>query len=160
MTLPGEHTQQAALAEFSDEFGLEALHLADCGTWVLSLRPGQLTLGSMVLSIRSGAFNLADLTSREGQDMAAGFALAENLARDTYGAVRINLLCLMMQDPIVHFHIFPRYDRDISRHGVNWQDMDWPGAPLLRPVDTPEPILHGVLSEMRNNADRLPDIFA
>lgn len=160
MTAQNPQTQAEALADFRQKFRLAPLHLADCGTWALSLRPQQLTLGSMVLSLRSGGFNLADLGPVEGQDMAAGFALAEQLARGIFGAVRINLLCLMMQDPIVHFHIIPRYDQPVLRHGLTWQDQDWPVAPTLRPVETSAPALDAVLSDLRAAIARLPESSA
>jgi diadenosine tetraphosphate (Ap4A) HIT family hydrolase len=151
MTLQHDH-----LADFAGKFRLDDLHLADCGGWRLSLRPGQLTLGSLVLSLRSGATDLAALSPEEGRDMAAGFGLAETLLRETYGAVRLNLLCLMMQDPVVHFHILPRYDRSIERHGAIWTDADWPGPPTIRPVQTDEPVLQAILAELR--AGRIADI--
>lgn len=141
---------QSAWLDFGQNFRLNELHLADCGGWSLSLRPAQITLGAMVLSVRSGKFNFADLTAQETTDMGAGFALAEQLARASYGAVRINILCLMMQDPIVHFHILPRYDHDINVGGQIWRDTDWPTAPTIRPIQTPEPMLQGVLGDMRH----------
>ena len=134
---------------FTEKFRLEALHLASCGNWVLSLRPGQLTLGAMVLSIGTGATSLTELTSDDGRDMTVGFAQAERLLQDTYGAVRLNLLCLMMQDPIVHFHILPRYDCRVQRHGQDWSDFDWPGPPTVRPLQTPEPVLQAILADLR-----------
>lgn len=144
-------TTEDVLAAFCGKFRLDDLHLADCGGWRLSLRPGQLTLGSLVLSVRSGATDLAALSPEEGRDMAAGFGLAEQLLRGTYGAVRLNLLCLMMQDPIVHFHILPRYDRQITRHGVIWTDADWPGPPTIDPVQTDESVLQAILAELRSS---------
>ncbi|MCC5968288.1 MAG: hypothetical protein JJU24_19430 [Natronohydrobacter sp.] len=141
------------LAAFAEKFRLDALHLANCGSWVLSLRPAQITLGSLVLSLRSGATDLAALSMEESRDMAAGFGLAETLLRETYGAVRLNLLCLMMQDPVVHFHILPRYDRSIDRHGLTWTDADWPGPPTIGPVQTAAPVLQAILQELRTGLE-------
>lgn len=138
-----------ALNEFAEKFRIEDLLITHCGGWNLSVRPDQLTLGAMVLSIRSGAFNLADLTAQDSVDMGEGFGLAERLARARYGAVRVNILCLMMQDPIVHFHIFPRYDSNQTHHSTLWQDTHWPGAPVIGPAPTAEPVLQGVLADLR-----------
>lgn len=138
-----------ARGAFAEKFRLKDMLLTQCGGWDLSLRPDQLTLGAMVLSIRSGAMNLADLTAQDSVDMGDGFGVAERLVRAQYGAVRINILCLMMQDPIVHFHILPRYDTDQTRHGTHWQDKDWPGAPQIGPAPTAEPVLQGVLADLR-----------
>lgn len=137
------------LQTFRAKFRLDDLTLAEREGWVLSLRPGQLTLGSMVLSVASGAQDLARLTPEEGAGMAAGLGLAERVARDHLGAVRINALCLMMQDPVVHFHILPRYDGAQERHGVTWRDADWPGPPAIAPCETPEPVLRALQAELR-----------
>lgn len=139
----------ADLNVFRTKFRLDDLHLAEDGGWVLSLRPGQLTLGAMVLSVASGVQDLAALDEGEALGLAHGLGLAERLAREVYGAARINALCLMMQDPVVHFHILPRYGAAVQRHGRTWHDADWPGPPAIGPVDTPEPMLMALRDELR-----------
>lgn len=141
--------QAGDLAEFRHRFRLDDLTLVEWDGWVLSLRPGQLTLGSMVLSVASGTQDLARLTQEEGAGMAAGLGLAECVARDHLGAVRINALCLMMVDPVVHFHILPRYAGPVTRHGVTWRDADWPGPPAIGPCDTPDPVLRALHKDLR-----------
>ena len=32
----------------------------------------------------------------------------------------------MMKDYFVHYHTFPRYDKDVSLFNMNWIDTDWP----------------------------------
>lgn len=136
-------------AAFRDKFRVAELHLAETGGWDLSLRPGQLTLGAMVLSLRSGAMAFDTVTPAEGAGMAAGFALAERLAKGALGARRINVLCLMMQDPIVHFHVLPRYDAPVARFGRDWIDADWPGPPTVAPCTTPDAVLAEIASVLR-----------
>jgi len=58
-------------------------------------------------------------------------ARAETAARATFGAVRLNALCLMMQDPLFHFHLLPRYGEPIDFGGKSWTDSGWPGPPNL-----------------------------
>jgi len=137
-----------AQADFAAKFRVDDLHLRRVGTWDLSLRPGQLTLGAMVVSVRSGALGFAGLTAAEQADMGAAFALAERLACDTFGAARINLLCLMMQDPIVHFHVLPRYAAPQERFGATWVDDDWPGPPKVGPLVTPDAVLTQIRSTL------------
>ena len=139
-----------ALAEFRAKFRTEELKIADFGTWRLSLRPEQLTLGAMILSLKSGDMNLSDLKAEQGCDMAAAFSWAENASRQKFGAVRLNLLCLMMKDPIVHFHILPRYAHRVDCAGQSWVDTDWPGPPLVRPIETDELALQTILAELRS----------
>lgn len=144
------------LQAFRAKFRLDDLHLVRRDGWVLSLRPGQLTLGAMVLSVASGAQDLAALDDGEALGLTRGLGLAERLAREVYGAARINALCLMMQDPVVHFHILPRYGAPVTRHGRLWQDADWPGPPRICPAETPEPVLKALLDELRR-AIALPE---
>ncbi len=138
------------LAAFRAKFRLDDLHLTACDGWVLSLRPAQLTLGAMVLSVASGTQDLAALNDTEASGLARGLGLAERLAREVYGAARINALCLMMQDPVVHFHILPRYAAPVPRHGRTWSDADWPGPPVIKPAETPEPVLLALRDELRS----------
>lgn len=142
--------QTEALAAFEKKFRQKELHVAEIGSWVLSVRPAQLTLGAMVLASRSGALAMSDLKPEEIQDMGRGFGMAERLAGKAFGAQRINYLCLMMQDPIVHFHVLPRYAYPLVRYGVDWVDADWPGPPVMRPAATPDPVLLDIRNALRS----------
>ena len=132
------------ILDFERKFRQKELLLAEIGAWTLSVRPGQLTLGAMVLASNSGALGMASLSDSELQDMGRGLALAEKLAIKAFGAQRINYLCLMMQDPIVHFHILPRYSKPVERFGINWRDKDWPEPPHIFPASTEDVILHEI----------------
>lgn len=140
----------SALEAFRAKFQLDDLTLEERDGWVLSLRPGQLTLGAMVLSVASGTQDLAALTPVEGAGLATGLGRAERLAREHLGAVRINALCLMLQDPIVHFHILPRYDAPRTHAGQLWQDPDWPGPARIVPLVTPAHHLAALKRDMKD----------
>ena len=34
---------------------------------------------------------------------------------------------MMLKDFFVHYHAFPRYDKDVSLFDMEWKDVDWPG---------------------------------
>jgi len=40
----------------------------------------------------------------------------------------------MMRDPIVHFHIIPRYSSPVSMGGFTIEDADWPNPLRIRSV--------------------------
>jgi diadenosine tetraphosphate (Ap4A) HIT family hydrolase len=134
------------LEKFREKFMIERLIVLDDGEWTLSVRPGQLMLGSMVLSSTLGSVDFAGIATSSGSGFISMLERAEAVTRALYGAVRINVICLMMQDPVVHFHILPRYDRPVERYGLVWQDEDWPGPPVFRPLVTPG----GIVQEIRN----------
>ena len=99
--------------------------------WTLSVRPKQPVLGSLVISTRHAALDFSQLPSGRGAAMLELMARAETAARDLFGAVRLNALCLMMQDPLFHFHLLPRYGEPIDFGGKSWTDSGWPGLPNL-----------------------------
>ena len=139
----------ADFISFREKFRLEELGIALVGGWCLSVRPGQLRLGAMILSSGSGARLMADLTPAEQQSMGEAFVLAERLLGSAFGAERINYLCLMMQDPIVHFHVLPRYSNSLARFGRVWDDPDWPGPPVVTPVTSNDDVLAAVREELK-----------
>lgn len=142
-------TMNPEFASFRDKFRLDDLGIAVAGGWCLSVRPGQLRLGAMVLSSSSGAGSMAELTSAELQGMGEAFALAESLVSRVFEADRVNYLCLMMQDPIVHFHVLPRYSRSVRRYGQVWEDPDWPAPPVVSPAISSDELLIRVKEDLR-----------
>ena len=120
-----------AAAEFHAKFRLGDLTVCTDQDWTLSVRPAQPVLGALVLSTRHGATSFGDLDERTGTGFVRLVAFAERAARASFGAVRINVLCLMMQDPLVHFHLLPRYAEPVEHSGITWSDPGWPGPPDL-----------------------------
>ncbi|MGR3677142.1 MAG: hypothetical protein ACU0AZ_04025 [Paracoccaceae bacterium] len=149
-----DHTQLSQqqaddMAAFDAKFRVPELLILEAGGWRLSVRPGQPTLGSMVLSIQSGTCELAALSTEDGTGLAAGLGLGERLAREVFGAVRVNALCLMMQDPIVHFHLLPRYDQSVKFAGQSWDDTVWPGPPQILAPDAGTAVLEELRDTLR-----------
>lgn len=139
---------ESKLEAFREKFKIPELSLLDDGAWILSVRPGQLTLGSMVLSSASGRADFSALEPESGPGFLNMLMKAEAVAKALYGAVRINAVCLMMQDPVVHFHILPRYDKPVERYGLIWRDEDWPGPPVFRPLASPGDQLENIRNEI------------
>src|SRR3546814_18216809 len=44
---------------------------------------------------------------------------------------KLNYLMLMMVDPHVHFHVFPRYEGERSARAMTFADASWHGPPEL-----------------------------
>ena len=116
---------------FREKFRLDDLTVHESDDWTLSVRPGQPVLGSLVLSSRHLALDLSEVPPAAGGGLLGLLAQAETAARRHFGAVRLNVLCLMMQDPLVHFHLLPRYGAPIEFAGTSWADSGWPGPPNL-----------------------------
>jgi diadenosine tetraphosphate (Ap4A) HIT family hydrolase len=100
--------------------------------WAVLLRPGQVTLGSLVLAARSDATAFSALPDEAFAEQAAVVRAIEGALARFSGYERINYLMLMMVDPNVHFHVIPRYSQPREWSGTTFPDQGWPGPPQLK----------------------------
>ena len=121
------------------KFGHPDTLVADYGHWCVLLRPGQVTLGSLVLVCKDEATRFSDISP----DAFAELALATRDIETGLAAFRaydkINYLMLMMVDPDVHFHVIPRYGAPQTFEAVEFADAGWPGPPQLGAAVAPNP---------------------
>jgi len=114
------------------KFGYPATLIRDYHHWVLLVRPAQATAGSLILAAKSNATAYGDLPPAAFIEQGVIVAELEKKLRETIKMDKINYLMLMMVDPHVHFHIFPRYDGERSIAGLTLTDRGWPGPPDLK----------------------------
>jgi diadenosine tetraphosphate (Ap4A) HIT family hydrolase len=112
-------------------FGYPATLIAECGHWVVLLRPAQPTLGSLILAAKSEANSFADLREEAFVELQASVAQIEAALAASIRHEKINYLMLMMVDPHVHFHVVPRYEGERSACGITVPDAGWPKMPAL-----------------------------
>lgn len=115
-----------------EKFGYPATLLRDYRHWLLLLRPAQVTAGSLILAAKSDATAYGALPAEAFVEQGMIVAELEQLLRETVKMDKINYLMLMMVDPHVHFHIFPRYQGTRSFAGLVLTDHGWPGPPDLK----------------------------
>lgn len=114
------------------KFGYPDSLIHEYDHWVVLLRPAQATLGSLVLASKSDATAFGQLPSGAHAELAAVTKDLEAALFTETGYEKINYLMLMMVDPHVHFHIFPRYEGTRSLDGLTIEDAGWPGPPDLK----------------------------
>ena len=114
-----------------EKFGYPATLLRELDHWVILLRPAQVTLGSLVLAARSNATAYGALPREAFAEQGDAVAMIERVLGAFAGYERINYLMLMMVDPNVHFHVFPRYSGTREWNGLVCPDAGWPGPPEL-----------------------------
>jgi diadenosine tetraphosphate (Ap4A) HIT family hydrolase len=105
------------------------LLVRDYERWAVVLRRHQPTLGALVLINKSDALAWPDVGPEAFADLSPITTAIERCLRAAFNYDKINYLMLMMVDPNVHFHVFPRYGRDVSFEGVVFKDHGWPKAP-------------------------------
>ncbi len=114
------------------KFGYPATLLREYDHWVVLLRPAQVTLGSLILAAKSDATAFGQLPAGAHTELAQTTAEVEATLGAEVDYDKINYLMLMMVDPHVHFHIFPRYEVSRALGGVQIVDVGWPGPPDLK----------------------------
>ena len=119
--------------------------------WAVLLRPAQITLGSLVLAAKGEATAFGQLPPGAHSELATITKEIEATLFAEIGYEKINYLMLMMVDPHVHFHVFPRYSGNRTLGKTSLTDAGWPGQPDLKSgvsLDNEEfQELHGRLSQ-------------
>ena len=115
-----------------EKFGYPDGLIREYDHWAVVLRPAQVTLGSLVLAAKSDATAFGALPPGAHAQLAAVTADIEAMLLAHIRYMRINYLMLMMVDPHVHFHVFPRYEGSRSFESVELADAGWPGPPDLQ----------------------------
>lgn len=113
------------------KFGYPATLIAEYSHWVVLLRPAQVTLGSLILAARSDATAFSDLPAAAFAELEQVTRHIESTLKSVVDYAKINYLMLMMVDPHVHFHVFPRYEGTREIRGISVPDTGWPKTPDL-----------------------------
>src|SRR4030095_2007894 len=104
------------------KFGYPDSLLREYEHWVVLLRPSQVTLGSLVLAAKSEVTAFGQLPEGAHAELAVITKDVEEKLTKEIDYQRINYLMLMMVDPNVHFHIFPRYAGSSAFDGIENED--------------------------------------
>ena len=107
-----------SVIEFSEKYDINKYRIYENDCWIVSLRPEQKTPFSMIVSVKSNAFELRELSSVQILKLHEIFVFIENICYNELKASKVNFMCLMMIDAIVHFHIFPRFET-MFKYGNN-----------------------------------------
>lgn len=117
-------------------FGYPATLIREFDHWLVLLRPAQVTAGSLILAAKSDATAYGALPAAAFVEQGKVIAEIEMTLRQAVAHEKLNYLMLMMVDPHVHFHIFPRYAGRRAFAGIDIVDRGWPGPPDLKSAIT------------------------
>lgn len=121
------------------KFGYPDSLIRDYEHWVVLLRPAQVTLGSLVLAAKGDATAFGQLPVGAHAELATITREIESTLLAEVAYEKINYLMLMMVDPNVHFHVFPRYAGARTLEAVTVEDQGWPGPPDLKSARNLDP---------------------
>lgn len=112
-------------------FGYPKTRIREYSYWVVLLREQQVTLGSLVLCSKTDAKSFARLPADAFRELGTVVNDIERVLSTAVRYDKINYLMLMMVDPDVHFHVFPRYANARTIGDLVIADKGWPTAPVL-----------------------------
>ena len=117
------------------KFGYPRSLLHEYEHWVVLVRPEQVTAGSLVLACKEQAMRFGNLPAAAYAELGKAVHDVEAALSGAFDYDKINYLMLMMVDPHVHFHVFPRYASERTVCGLALVDSGWPKAPdMTAPV--------------------------
>lgn len=134
------------------KFGYPDSTIAENEKWVVLLRPKQVTPGCLVLVCKEDATSLGSISQEAGGELPKVVAKIERMLNESFSPDKFNYLALMMVDPHVHFHVIPRYSKEIEVSGTNVADSGWPKHPDMNAVaELTDDQMNSLLQELRSN---------
>ena len=132
------------------KFGDPATRVAAGARWIALVRPAQVTLGSMVLVSTEPARAFGALSTEAFVELGGVVRSAESTLGRLFAYDKINYLMLMMVDPDVHVHVFPRYATERSFAGATFRDEAWPRPPdPTKPLALPDTVVPALVEALR-----------
>ncbi|MCV2402228.1 HIT family protein [Marinomonas sp. C2222] len=114
-----------------EKFGYPDTLIKEYDHWIVLLRKEQVTIGSLVLCAKSDVTEFSALSPEAFTEMNVAISDIERTLKQAFDYDKINYLMLMMVDPHVHFHVFPRYADKRDACNLSMIDAGWPAAPKL-----------------------------
>lgn len=114
--------------EFMSKFKPETRCIKEFEHWIVCIRGKQATLGDAVILLKRETPSVSGMLPEEGAEFPKVIKWYEDVCTKKFGAVKFNYIIMMMKDYFVHYHAFPRYDKDVNLFDIEWKDNDWPGA--------------------------------
>ena len=144
-------SETRTLNEFRNKFRVEDLKVLENHSWTWSVRPGQPTLGSGILSLNRHATKFSEVSEEEMKELTELVRAIEGTIKAAFDHQIMNYLMLMMVDHHVHYHVIPRYEGARTFAGREWVDNGWPALPVIadsQHADDPK-LLHHIQEELR-----------
>ncbi|MEX2649380.1 MAG: HIT family protein [Alphaproteobacteria bacterium] len=132
------------------KFGYPGTLVAETARWVALVRPQQVTLGSLVLVSTEPARAFGGLSAQAFVELGAMVGAAEATLHGLFAYDKINYMMLMMVDPDVHFHVFPRYAAERTFAGTTFRDPFWPRPPdPTKPLELADTVVPALAKALR-----------
>lgn len=112
--------------DFMSKFKPDTRCIKEFKYWIVCVRGKQATLGDAVILLKRETPSVAGMLPEEGAEFPEVIKWYEDICTKKFGAVKFNYIIMMMKDYFVHYHAFPRYDKNINLFNMEWIDVDYP----------------------------------
>ena len=120
--------------------------------WILLCMPQQVTLGSLVLLCRDDMANFSQISSDSFNELRIVIKEIENNLKQLFDYDKINYLMLMMNDPVVHFDVLPRYATKKEYGGFSFEDYSWPKvSDLSKANEIDKSVLQKIILDLKSS---------
>ena len=134
------------------QFNYPASVIHEYDSWIVLMRPQQVTVGSLVLACKGVYESLAEVPSDVYSELSVVTSHIEKTLSKLFEYDRINYLLLMMRDKYVHFHVIPRYASKREVIGMTFDDKTWPMPPdITKPLDISEGDIKALIELLKDN---------
>lgn len=113
--------------DFMSKFKPETRCIKEFKYWIVCIRQKVSTLGDAVILLKRETPSVGGMLPEEAAEFPEVVRWYEDLCTKKFGAVKFNYVIMMMKDFFVHYHAFPRYDKDIEMFNNTWIDKTFPG---------------------------------
>ena len=113
--------------DFMSKFKPETRCIKEFKYWIVCIRQKVSTLGDAVILLKRETPSVGGMLPEEASEFPEVVRWYEDLCTKKFGAVKFNYVIMMMKDFFVHYHAFPRYDKDIEMFNNIWIDKTFPG---------------------------------
>ena len=114
--------------KFMNKFKPETRCIKEFKYWIVCIRAKQVTLGDAVIILKREISSVGNMLPEESKEFPEVIKWYESVCSEKFDAVKFNYLIMMMRDNFVHYHAFPRYDKNVNMFNIEWIDKDWPNA--------------------------------
>ncbi len=136
---------------FSKKFKITKLKLFEFDHWIVSVSPKQITVGSLIISLKRNCFTLENLHEDEAKELSKVFNLIERILKSSLDADEINYLILRLEDKQIHFYAIPRYQKTVTLNNKKYIDKYWPQLINTNSFIDENGIEFDVLSYLKNS---------
>lgn len=137
------------MLEFAGRFSDPELVIKQGKYWSIIFREGTTTLGNCILILNRECKTFGELLPEEMTEFPQMCKWYEEKIKTLYGAVKFNYIAMMMKEEFVHFHLIPRYDKNVEKYGIVWVDEDWPKGSKMNKIEVPNEVKEQIKADLR-----------